>query len=87
MKLLIARLLMRIRGPIDVQVVTKGDNFIEGEPVLMRCHRRYVTVWTLWHDRRFDALGNKVPYIHLTIHRIPWRRIDEVYQQIGGEDD
>jgi hypothetical protein len=86
MKLLLAKLLMRIRGPINVSLFGK-DVLIEGEPVLIRAHRRYVTVWSLWYDRKFDSAGNKVPYVQLLIHKVPWRLVDMVYLTLGGPKD
>ena len=86
MKLLLAKLLMRIRGPINVSLFG-ADVLIEGEPVLIRSHRRYVTVWCLWWDRKFDSDGNKVFYTQLLIHKVPWRKIDMLYLTIGGPKD
>ncbi len=85
MRLLLAKLLMRIRGPLDVHVFG-ADTLIEGEPVLVRCHRRYVTVWSLWYDSKWVD-GNKVPYVQLMIFKVPWRKIDMVYQTIGEPND
>ncbi len=86
MRLLLAKLLMRIRGPINVNIFG-ADTLIEGEPVLVRYHRRYVTVWSLWYDRIYDREGNKVPYVQLMIFKVPWRKIDMVYRTIGGPND
>jgi hypothetical protein len=85
MRLLLARLLYRLRGPLNVAVFSDGI-MLEGEPVLMRCHRRYITVWCLWFDREWQG-SEKVPYVELHIYRVPWRKVDYTFQQIGGEGD
>jgi hypothetical protein len=84
MRLLLARL-MRVRGPLRVTIF--ADDFaLDGEPVLMRCHRRFITVWCLWRDRRWQGT-ERVPYVELNIYRVPWRKVDYTYEQIGGEHD
>jgi len=74
-RLRLALLLLRMRGPLDV-VLAGVDWPPEGDIVLLRAHRRYVTIWSIWWERVFTADGDTqlVPELHVT--RIPWRRLD-----------
>lgn len=76
---------MRIRGPINIAVF--GDKvWVEGEPVLVRYHRRYVTVWSLWRDSKWQGT-EKVPHVELHVYHVPWDKVDYTFQVIGGENE
>jgi hypothetical protein len=84
MRLLIARLLLRLRGPMDACVWSADGLAVEGDIVFICRHRRYVTVWSVQWEREWDESGNKHFYPELTVTSIPWRKVDEVSVTYGG---
>lgn len=85
MKLRLALFLLRFRGPLDVMVF--GDWPIEGTVVLLRAHRRYVTVWTLDWERRWDNEGEKYSVPVLSVERRPWQKVDFLAQTYRRQKD
>ena len=85
MRLLFARLLLRLRGHINCNVFVDGVSVTEGDVILVRRHRRYVTIWSLWYERTFDDEGEKHWHPELTVECIPWRKVDGVMVRYGSE--
>jgi hypothetical protein len=67
MRLLLARILLRLRGPVDVHVWGDDQEYaiIGGDDEVARLHvgRHWVTAWHVWKDDGYQGTGKWILHI------------------------
>ena len=83
MTLLLARILRRIRAPLEVSIFLRGVDQPINDVDTVHYHvgHRFVTVWTMWRATGWVGDGRWI----LTVSRYPTSRLSEVRREYGGD--